>query len=162
MSGFSRTSPATRIFHCRAMRSQLRSVLRMDGRHGRPREVVRRASSEAQSPWPRLISPPFASPARLRCNRVVGQLCRKQQSAAATPVDLADALCTRARAEAATSQRSKAVRTLSRAARITPWYARVAIVRQILGAAAPIPDLPSIDVAAESRLFDDPWAAPET
>jgi hypothetical protein len=89
-------------------------------------------------------------------------LCSKQQSAAATPVDLADALCSRARAEAATGQGSKAVRTLSRAARITPWYARVAIVRQILGAAAPIPDLPSIDVAAESRLFDDPWAAPET
>jgi hypothetical protein len=51
---------------------------------------------------------------------------------------------------------------LNRAARIAPWYARVAVVQALLGGAlAAAVDLPAVDVAEQARLFEDPWAAPD-
>lgn len=89
-------------------------------------------------------------------------LKRRQMLCATTPVDLADVLCTTARAQAATGKTEQAYATLNRAARIAPWYARVAVVQALLGGAlAAAVDLPAVDVAGEARLFEDPWAAPD-
>ena len=81
-----------------------------------------------------------------------------------TPLEIADALCTRARIEAELGQRDRAARTLRRAHAFAPWYARVAIVRERLGIAV-------VDTTVEQNVaqltyttprdtLDDPWAAP--
>ena len=83
---------------------------------------------------------------------------------ASTPLEIADAMCTRARIEAALGRRDRAARALRAAQRFAPWYARVAIVRARLGIdsvdtlgdlnAAQFTNTPSRDT------LDDPWAAP--
>ncbi|MBR7835974.1 hypothetical protein KDL01_22050 [Actinospica durhamensis] len=90
-------------------------------------------------------------------------MCRRQLSVAGTALDVAEALCTRARIEAARGDVRKAGATVARAGRIAPWYARVSVVhgRIITDVAAGV-DLPASApaVAAEAGLFDDPWSAP--
>jgi hypothetical protein len=81
------------------------------------------------------------------------------------PVSIADALCTRARVEAALGQRERASRTLRRAQEAAPWYARIAAVR---GRIAAEPQA-GADVARFAQdpgpgtgpgPLEDPWAAP--
>ncbi|HET9169256.1 MAG TPA: hypothetical protein VFN97_07455 [Actinospica sp.] len=73
-----------------------------------------------------------------------------------TPLEIADALCTRARIEAAAGGAERAARTLDQAQSFAPWYARIGIVRERL-------DLPVVlqttDPTSRDTL-DDPWAAP--
>jgi hypothetical protein len=75
-----------------------------------------------------------------------------------TPMEIADALCTRARIEAAAGSVERAARTLREAHAFAPWYARVGIVRERLGIeaveVAQFTDPTSRDTPA------DPWAAP--
>lgn len=75
-----------------------------------------------------------------------------------TPMEIADALCTRARIEAAAGSVERAARTLREAHAFAPWYARVGIVRDRLGIeaveVAQFTDPTSRDTPA------DPWAAP--
>lgn len=81
-----------------------------------------------------------------------------------TPLEIADALCTRARIEAALGREVAAARALRQAQRFAPWYARVAIVRARLG-------IDSIDTVSDRSVVEitdpaardtlgDPWAAP--
>lgn len=89
-------------------------------------------------------------------------LSKKQSALATTPMHVADALCTRARALAEQGQTAQAHAALSRAAAVAPWYARVAVVHALLGATlTEAVQLPAVDVAGEARLFEDPWAAPD-
>ncbi|MBR7827391.1 hypothetical protein KDK95_13820 [Actinospica sp. MGRD01-02] len=84
-----------------------------------------------------------------------------------TPLEIADALCTRARIEAAAGSVDRAARTLREAHTFAPWYARVAIVRERLGieaveglgAAGPLDAAQTIDPASRDP-HRDPWAAP--
>ena len=73
---------------------------------------------------------------------------------------VADALCTRARIEAASGRLEQAERTLRRAHEFAPWYARVAIVRGLLGveAVATLGDRPMGAPAPDRPDFDDPWS----
>jgi hypothetical protein len=81
-----------------------------------------------------------------------------------TPLEIADALCTRARIEAALGRGDRAARALREAQRFAPWYARVSIVRARLGIDSV--DTPGdLNVAqprdrASRDTLDDPWAAP--
>jgi hypothetical protein len=89
-------------------------------------------------------------------------LTRRQLAAAVAPADVADALCTRARAQAALGDAEGAHRTLGRAAAAAPWYPRVGVVQAALGGQiAAAVDLPAVDSAAEARLFEDPWSTSE-
>ena len=81
-----------------------------------------------------------------------------------TPLEIADALCTRARIEAALGHEDRAVRALREAQRFAPWYARVSIVRARLGINS-VDTLGDLNVAqtrdsASRDTLDDPWAAP--
>lgn len=84
------------------------------------------------------------------------------------PLSLADALCTRARVEAALGQLDQAGRTLRQAHAYAPWYARVTIVRARLesGVAARLAadrsasDATPFTEPAGRDTLDDPWAAP--
>lgn len=91
-------------------------------------------------------------------------LTRRQLAVAAHPMEIADALCTTARAYAAAGQAEKAYETIHRAIGIAPWYARVGIVQQLLGA-DPSTSLSTVGSgvgsSAEVNLFDDPWATSE-
>jgi hypothetical protein len=75
-----------------------------------------------------------------------------------TPMEIADALCTRARIEAAAGSVERAARTLREAHAFAPWYARIGTVRERLGieavGVAQFTDPTSRDTLA------DPWAAP--
>ena len=81
-----------------------------------------------------------------------------------TPLETADALCTRARIEAALGRPDRAAHALREAQRFAPWYARVAIVRTRLG----IDSVDTLDDrgaagfadTASRDTLDDPWAAP--
>jgi hypothetical protein len=81
-----------------------------------------------------------------------------------TPLEIADALCTRARIEAALGRRVGAAHALRQAQRFAPWYARVVILRARLG-------IDSIDTVSDRNVAEfadpgsrdtlgDPWAAP--
>ena len=75
-----------------------------------------------------------------------------------TPMEIADALCTRARIEAAAGSVERAARTLREAHAFAPWYARVGIVRERLG-------IETVEVAqftdpTSRDTLADPWAAP--
>ena len=87
-----------------------------------------------------------------------------QTASASTPLELADAFCTQALIEAASHRPEQASRTLRRAQEFAPWYARVAIVRGLLGGAAvPPPAFPAARPATASTstdAFTDPWAVP--
>ncbi|HWG27507.1 hypothetical protein [Actinospica sp.] len=81
-----------------------------------------------------------------------------------TPLEVADALCTRARIEAAAGRVDIAARTLREAHAFAPWYARIAIVRERLGISAvhrerPMDSPQPTDPTALDTL-DDPWAVP--
>jgi hypothetical protein len=77
------------------------------------------------------------------------------------PLHIADALCTRARVEAALGQRERASRTLRRAQQAAPWYARVAAVRGRIAAEPQAgADTAGFAEAAGRGPLDDPWAAP--
>lgn len=94
------------------------------------------------------------NPADARAH-AAGQLARS-----GLPVTVADALCTRARIEAASGRLEKASRTLRRAQDFAPWYARVGIVRGLLGleAAASL-GRGAMDASTPDRgAFDDPWS----
>jgi hypothetical protein len=75
-----------------------------------------------------------------------------------TPMEIADALCTRARIEAAAGSVERAARTLREAHAFAPWYARIGIVRERLG-------IETVEVAqftdpTSRDTLADPWAAP--
>jgi lipopolysaccharide biosynthesis regulator YciM len=81
-----------------------------------------------------------------------------------TPLEIADALCTRARIEAAAGHEDRAARALREAQRFAPWYTRVAIVRARLG-------IDSVDTLSDPNVAQltntvtrdtlaDPWATP--
>jgi hypothetical protein len=81
-----------------------------------------------------------------------------------TPLEIADALCTRARIEAALGRKVGAAHALRQAQRFAPWYARVVILRARLG-------IDSIDTVSDRNVAEitdpgardtlgDPWAAP--
>lgn len=93
--------------------------------------------------------------------RVARRLNRICMARARTPLALADALCTQARIDARQVQPEKAVKRLDEAAKLAPWYPRVATVRQLVGAdaAAVIPQ--QLSAAAEtdaSHVFAEPWS----
>ncbi|HTJ69067.1 MAG TPA: hypothetical protein VL551_16145 [Actinospica sp.] len=73
-----------------------------------------------------------------------------------TPLEVADALCTRARIEAAAGSVDRAERTLRQAHAFAPWYARVAIVRERLG----ITVIPQPTDSTSRDTLADPWAVP--
>jgi len=75
-----------------------------------------------------------------------------------TPMEIADALCTRARIEAAAGSVERAARTLREAHAFAPWYARVGIVRDRLGIEA-VEVAQFTDPTSRDTLAD-PWAAP--
>jgi hypothetical protein len=77
-----------------------------------------------------------------------------------TPLEVADALCTRARIEAAAGSLERAERTLREAHAFAPWYARVAIVRERLGIEAVAPRIPQPTDPTSRDTLDDPWAVP--
>jgi hypothetical protein len=81
-----------------------------------------------------------------------------------TPLEIADALCTRARIEASLGHPDRAARTLVLAQSFAPWYARVAVVRARLGidsvATAGELNVAQITDPASRDTLDDPWAAP--
>jgi hypothetical protein len=81
-----------------------------------------------------------------------------------TPLEIADAMCTLARIEAAAGHEDRAARALRDAQRFAPWYARISIVRARLG-------IDSIDTLGDLNpaqftntalrdTLDDPWATP--
>jgi hypothetical protein len=81
-----------------------------------------------------------------------------------TPLEIADAMCTLARIEAAAGHEDRAARALREAQRFAPWYARVSIVRARLGIDS-IDTLGDLSPAqftntAARDTLDDPWAAP--
>ena len=83
-----------------------------------------------------------------------------------TPLEIADAMCTRARIEAALGHEDRAARALREAQRFAPWYARVAIVRARLGIESVdtssdlnTPRITNTGTASRDTL-DDPWATP--
>ena len=83
---------------------------------------------------------------------------------ASTPLEIADAMCTRARIEAALGHEDRAAWALRQAERFAPWYARVAIVRTRLGI-GPVDTLGDLNAAqftntASRDTLDDPWATP--
>ncbi|WP_034265567.1 hypothetical protein [Actinospica robiniae] len=88
-------------------------------------------------------------------------LTRRQLAGASHPMEIADALCTSARAHAAAGRGEKAFETIHRAIGIAPWYARVGIVQQLLGAEPSPTDLSAALPPAEVSLFDDPWSTSE-
>ena len=81
-----------------------------------------------------------------------------------TPLEIADALCTRARIEAALGHGDRAARSLREAQRFAPWYARIAIVRARLGIESvdTLGDLSADQFTntASRDTLDDPWATP--
>ena len=83
---------------------------------------------------------------------------------ASTPLEIADALCTRARIEAALGRADRAARALREAQRFAPWYARVSIVRARLGidSVDTMGDLSAAQftTAATRDTLADPWATP--
>jgi hypothetical protein len=79
------------------------------------------------------------------------------------PLAAAEALCDQARLEALRGNPAKAARVLARAARLAPWYPRIAVVRQIAGAeaAAAITALPVAEPTPNTaQLFTEPWSVP--
>jgi hypothetical protein len=79
------------------------------------------------------------------------------------PLAAADALCNSARLETLRGRPAKAARALDQAARIAPWYPRIAIVRQIAGAGAAAainPPPVSGSAANTSYVFAEPWSVP--
>ena len=77
------------------------------------------------------------------------------------PLAAADALCNQARLESLRGNPANAARALDRAARLAPWYPRIAVVRQIAGAgaAAVIAGLPATDPASDTaHVFAEPWS----
>ena len=81
-----------------------------------------------------------------------------------TPLEIADALCTLARIDAALGHESRAAHALRQAQRFAPWYARIAIVRARLG-------IDTVDTFSDRNVVEitgagsrdtlgDPWAAP--
>lgn len=90
------------------------------------------------------------------------RLARRQLAVSYAPLGYADALCTRARAQAAKADVEGARATLARAARVAPWYARVGIVRGLLGMETVAAQVtPVVTAVGETRLFEDPWSTPE-
>lgn len=93
--------------------------------------------------------------------RTAARANRVCMARARTPLALADALCTRARIEAAQGHVKKAVKRLDEAARLAPWYPRVVTVRQIVGAQTatimrqPLPAVAGTDTA---HVFSEPWS----
>lgn len=81
-----------------------------------------------------------------------------------TPLEIADALCTRARIEVALGRRDRAAKTLRRAHAFAPWHARIGIVRERLGIEAieraAEPNGAQFSYPATRDTLDDPWAAP--
>ena len=84
-----------------------------------------------------------------------------------TPLEIADALCTLARIDAALGHETRAAHALRQAQRFAPWYARIAIVRTRLG----IDSIDAIDTVGDRNVAEitdpgprdtlgDPWAAP--
>lgn len=88
-------------------------------------------------------------------------LTQRQLAVAASPLEIADALCTRARAQAAAGRTEAAYATIHRAIGIAPWYTRVGIVQQLLGAEPSAMDLSVADLTVDARLFEDPWSTSE-
>jgi hypothetical protein len=84
----------------------------------------------------------------------------RQWIAAQSPLAAADALCTRALIEAATQRPEQASRILRRAQEFAPWYARVAIVRGLLGGGAVLPATLPATAPTSADAFADPWAVP--
>jgi hypothetical protein len=77
------------------------------------------------------------------------------------PLATADVLCDQARLESLRGNPAKAARALDRAARFAPWYPRITVVRQIVGAgaAAAIIGLPVTDSTSDTaHVFAEPWS----
>ena len=83
---------------------------------------------------------------------------------ARTPVRYAEALCNRARIEAAAGRLEQAGRTLRLAHSVAPWHARIGVVRGRIGLAAadgaPVRDVLEITRSGAADTPADPWAAP--
>ena len=93
--------------------------------------------------------------------RVARRLNRICMARARTPLVLADALCTQARIDVQRDRADKAVKRLDEAARLAPWYPRVATVRQLVSAdAAAAMQQPVIEATETdaSHVFAEPWS----